>query len=279
MLYPCMVTDSLLLAFLFAFSGFLALGYYHLIPSREELKRRLPNRVGFAGILLTIILGAAVWFIVMNAEGFGRFMRIFTFLLALLVFETAFLLLMRWVRSNVLAVLLALAAAAALFAWQTFAPSLALKNVLIVAAALGAPTLLVRMGYLRTRFLFLVAVLWTLYDVLFVRFLLPRVFLPAQEPTASLLYPALTVGTLTLGLGDVMFLILFALVLVRDAGRRAAMLLIALEAMGLLVTLLIRGDRNISIPFLTVMTPIFFLVFWVARQNQKRGGDLSAARG
>lgn len=254
----------------------LAIAYYLAVPAKTALQKRLPNKVDAAGILLAIVIAAAVWFILESFSGFGRVVRIMTFLLALLVFESFFLLSLRFWKSNTLGVLASLSLAAGLFWLAVREPSFLLVNTIIIVATLGATTLLIRMGYLRTRFLFLFTSLWTLYDILSTRYLLPTVFVPAQEPYPTLFFPAVTVGHTTLGSGDFMFLTLFTLIVLRDFGRLPALVLVIAETVGLLATGLFLPERGFLVPFLVVMTPIFFGVYLAAFMQRPR--SLSPSR-
>lgn len=263
--------DFLPLSLIFFGSGVLALLYYHFVPSAQKLRERLPNKVSPAAIFLTLVIAVAVWYLFANFIGFSRVFRIFAFLFALLVFESVFLLLIRWVRSDSLAVLGSLIASAGLFVAELVSPSFFLLNSIVIIATFGAATLLIRLGYLRTWMFHILAVLWTVYDVWLVRAVLPRVFKPA-EPTSEprfFFFPVVTVGRLTLGSGDFMFLVLMALVLLRDYGKAAAFTLVVAETAGLLVTGLFLPEDGFQIPFLIVMTPIFFLVYGVSWWQRK----------
>jgi hypothetical protein len=264
--------DFLPLSLLFAGAGGLAMLYYTLVPSAEQLKERLPNKVSGAGLLLAVIIAAVAVYLVRTRSGFGQVSALSTFIFALLAFESAFLLAMRWVKSNTLAVLSGLAFAGALFGLNTANPSFPLFNTIVIVATFGAATLLIRLNYLRTGFLFVVAGLWTVYDVLSTQFILPRIFAPTTEPvpTQFLLFPAVTVGHTTLGSGDFMFLVLFALVTLRDFGRLPAAFLVAAETVALLVTGLLITNINQPLPFLVVMTPVFIVIFLVAKLTTRK---------
>lgn len=264
--------DFLPLSLLFAAAGGLAMVYYTLVPTAEQLKARLPNKVSGAGLLLAVVIAAVAVYLVRTRSGFGQVSAISTFIFALLAFESAFLLAMRWIKSNTLAVLSGLAFAGALFGLNTANPSFPLFNTIVIVATFGAATLLVRLRYLRTGFLFVVAGLWTVYDVLSTQFILPRIFAPITEPvpTKFLLFPAVTVGHTTLGSGDFTFLVLFALVTLRDLGRLPAVLLVAAETVALLVTGLLITNINQPLPFLVVMVPVFVVVYVISRMLVKK---------
>jgi len=259
--------DALLLSVLYAVSGLLVLGYYGAVPAKNTLVRKLPNRVSIAGLVLLLIVLGAGWYFV--SLGHNPIFGIFVMLFMLLVFETFFLLLLRWLSSTMLAVLVALATAGGLYAVYEFWPSFALVNGIIILASMGAVTLLIKMSYLRTKLLWVIAGLWTIYDVLTVTYLLPEVFVPAAEPRLSLFLPALTVGSLTLGSGDVIFLALFTLILRREYGRETAIFFILASALGLYLAALAYLSWETAIPFLVVLTPLFFL-FTLIGQWRKR---------
>lgn len=264
--------DFITLSLIFASTGILAIGYYRWVPTADRLRQRLPNRVSWAGVIATLVIGVVLWQIIRSSDGFRTVVYVFTLLLGLLVFESVFLLLIRWLRSNLLAVLISLASAGAMIYLYLGNPTFLWRNVVIIAATLGATTLLVRLAYLRTRFLWLVAGLWTIYDVLVSWFIFPRVFVPVAAPRADLFFPSVVIGTTSLGSGDFIFLVLFTLVLLRDFGVGAALVLLGIETLGLLITGIIISGEEFIIPFLIVMTPIFFITYgafrwWRRRQN------------
>lgn len=262
--------DYFLLSLLFAGTGVLAMRYYQLVPAAEALKRRLPNRVGVDGVLFALFLGIAVWAIIVNTTGFLRVAWVTTLLVYLLVVETLFLILTRWIRSNLLGLLVSAVVAAIPFLLHFRTPSFKLIDLILVLATFGATTLLIRLRLLGTGVIIFLAVLLTVTDVLNVRYLIPQLPLgPVTRPLPLLIFPVVTVGRSVLGLGDLMFLVLATVVMLRDFGRRPAIALIVVESIALLVTGLIVSARDILFPFLLVMTPIFlmmYLVIWLGRR-------------
>lgn len=260
------------LSILFLGTGVLSLYFTRIVPPTDELRRRLPNRGSVAGIVLAVVIGVAIWYIVTHTNGFTRAASITTLLFFLLLFESLFLVAMRIIRSNIRALLAALGVAVIPFVIQYYAPSFFLTNAIIIFATMGATTLVVKMNYLRTRVVMLMAVLLTINDILNVRFLLPKLNLvPVSEPLRLLIFPTVTYGGHVVGSGDFMYLVFLTLVMMRDFGRRQAFLLVVFESLGLLVTGLAILNRDILLPFLTVMTPIFLGVYWYAyRQRKKR---------
>lgn len=255
-----MVRDALFLTALFAGTALAALWYYRSTPTVEYLRQRLPNRVSFAGLLLTALIGVWVWWIWQTAEGFSRVRVIIGVLFNLLIFETVFILLMRRIRSNVAVVILASAVVAG-FVWlQRSVGGIIVYNLTFMFATLGATTLLVRMQYLRTWFLFVVSGLWMVFDILSVAFIYPQIYKVSDRPHTSFIFPAVAAGQVTLGSGDFMFLVLMSLVLFRDFGRRAAVVHIGLQSLALVTTILIKS-RETLFPYLTVMVPIFLLTW------------------
>lgn len=249
----------------FAGSAVLALGYYHAIPDAPRLRARLPNRPSVAGILLFLILFAIGIYIGTQRQGLAKWWLVLALLFDLLIFETFFLLLIRWVKSNTVAVLVSLGAAIAMFWWQMFHPNTIVYNVTFILATLGATTLLVRLNYLRTKMLFVVAVLWSIYDVLSTTLIYPHIYRLSDRPHTSFAFPAVAVGNLTLGSGDFMFLVLFSLILRRDLGWRAAWLHIALQAVALVATITVKPD-NAFFPYLTVMSVVFIVTYVISRK-------------
>lgn len=264
--------DFLPLAGLFLGTGLLALVYNRLVPPTGQLRERLKNRPGLDGVFLFLVIAAVSYGIVTIVPGWIA-LKILAYVFSLLVFETILLAAFRWTKSNVFAVVVSLTGSGFVFFGIIQFPSFLLLNSVLIVATLGATTLLIRLGYLRTRFLFLVAGLWTIYDVLSVVLLYPKVYAPAAEPIPSILFPAVTVGQLTLGSGDFMFLTIFTLIVLRDFGAIASLLLAATETIGLLVTGFFLPERDFAFPFLVVMTPLFVLVYLFSHVASRRASQ------
>lgn len=262
--------DFVPLSSIFLATGALAIIFYQLVPSADVLRKRLPNRVTPAALVLVVVLTVVIWLLVRSYSGFALSIRLMTLLFALLFFESLFLLLMRWIRINALALVASLLVAAGVFWVQLTYPSFLLLNSIIVIATLGAATLLIRMGYLRTKLMFVVAALWTLYDIMLVQLILPRVTRETSTPTPTFIFPAVTVGEISLGSGDFMFLTLFTLIILRDFGTLPSIIMVMAEVTGLLVTGLLLPEQGFLVPFLVVMTPIFFIVYTATYFIQRR---------
>ncbi|MFC1663470.1 hypothetical protein ACFL04_04925 [Patescibacteria group bacterium] len=254
--------DFIILGLIFFGTGLLAIIFINYVPQTEELRQRLPNRISWAGLVLAAVIGYWLWYIFSRSDGFRTVVYIFTLLIGLLVFESIFLLIIRWIKSNLLALIIGLAAANGLVYLYLEMPTFFLRNIIIIVATLGATTLLIRLNLLRTKFLFVVAALWTIYDVLVSLYFYPRVFVPVTAPRPDLFYAPVLIGSTSLGSGDFIFLVLFALVMLRDFGRLPALVLVAAEALGLLVTGLFITSTDTIVPFLLVMVPIFFAVYY-----------------
>ena len=254
--------DYLLLGIFFAAAGVLAILYYRSVPTAEVLRGRLPNKVTGAGILITLILAAVVWYVIAHTTGFSRVFAFFVLFFNLLLVETVFLIAMRATTSNSAAVVISFIVVSALAWFELHDLTLGLVNVIVIASSLGAATLLIRLNYLRTKFLFVVSILWTIYDIMSNLILLPHIFVPVEKPQPTLFLPSVTAGRLTLGSGDFMFMVLFTLVILRDHGLKPAIGLVGLETLGLLVTGALKSNPNTAFPFLVVMTPIFLLYYW-----------------
>ncbi len=259
-----------LLVLLFFCAGLLAIVYFRAAPSTNRLRDRLPNRPGFDGIFLTLILAGVTWYLVSIVPG-GPILKTYRFIIALLVFESIFLLALRWIRSTIIALLPSLLLAGLGLAGSLSNPENGLlMNTLVIVASLGAATLLVRMNFLRSSFFAMVAVLWTIYDVLLAYVLIPRVFVPSQEPQTFSIFPSIMVGELSVGNGDILFLVLFTLITLRDFGVKFAVLVAGLEAAALFATGMLLPENADPFPFLLVMTPIFFGVAgfaWLRRRQ------------
>ncbi|MFH0804882.1 MAG: hypothetical protein V1916_01660, partial [Patescibacteria group bacterium] len=79
-----------------------------------------------------------------------------------------------------------------------------------------------------------------------------------------------TVGALSLGAGDFMFLALYTLVLYRDFGSRLALVHIAAQGVALLVTGLVITSADFIVPFLVVLAPIFLTFYGAAYFVRRR---------
>lgn len=260
--------DFLPLSLVFLGAGLFSLLYGKIVPDKETLKKRLPNKISGAGIILWLVICLTLYFIIKNNQGFARTTSIFTLLFALLVFETFFLFLLRWLKSNLIAVILALFSAAVLFFLHLSFPTFTLRNIIIILATLGASTLLIRLDWLKTWLMFTLAFLWTGYDIYTTRYFLPHVLSPVTEPPKIFFFPAVITGTISLGSGDFIFLILFTLVIQRQFGWLPAIILVAAENVGLLITGFFYKSDAI-VPFLAIMTPIFLLIYFISYLKKK----------
>ncbi len=262
--------DGLILSAIFAALGFVGIAYYSYLPTGEELKARLPNRVSPAGFVLALVLLVIIVVTWKTDGGFARWRVFFPILFNLLIFETVFIGLLRIIKINLVALITGLLIAAGFWYWQTKFPSTLIFNITFLLAPLGAASLLIRLGYWRTRFLFVVASLWMIYDIMASIFIYPVIYRPAATTQTSFLFPAVAVGQTTLGSGDFMFLILFTLALLRDLGWRSARLHILIQSLALFITILVKPNE-VQFPYLTVMTPIFFITYFIAQRKIKTG--------
>jgi len=108
------------LGIVFIFSGLLGILYYSLVPQAELLRKRLPNKVTPASIVLTLAIGALIWFLVLSEGGIPPVSKILAVIFALLVFESVFLVSMHWIRINIVAVVVSVLLTGLLF-WYYFA--------------------------------------------------------------------------------------------------------------------------------------------------------------
>lgn len=254
--------DAFGLALVFALAALIAVAYYRSLPPEATLRARLPNTPSAAGVIGFLLVSGTAWYLIASTHGLARIQNIIGILFDLLIFETVLLILFRWIRSNLLALLLALLVAVAAWIIQHWYGSVVVYNITFIIATFGATALLTRLRFLRPRLLMMVAALWTIYDVLSSLFIYPIIYRPALHPVTSFAFPAVAVGQLTLGSGDFMFLTLFTLVLFRDYGWRPTWVHIGVQA---LVLFMVAGLKptTISIPYLLVMTPIFFMIHWL----------------
>ncbi len=253
--------DFISLGIVFLFSGLLGIVYYSLVPQAELLRKRLPNKVTPASIALTLIIGALIWFLIRSAGGIPPVSIILAVVFALLVFESFLLVAMCWIRINIIAVFVSLALTSLVFWLYYSGPTFLLLNGIIIFATLGAATLLIRFGYVTTRLVFIATALWVVYDIMFVYYILPQYTVPVENASPTFLFPAVTTGDISIGSGDIMFLILFTLVLLRDFNKRAAFVMVSAQAVGLLLVGLLVPEQGFTLPYLVVMVPIFLVVY------------------
>jgi len=253
--------DFILLGIVFIFSGFLGIVYYSLVPQAGLLRKRLPNKATPASIALTLIIGGIVWFLIQSAGGMPPASKILTVIFALLVFESFLLISMRWIKVNIVAMLISLVFTCVIFLLYFSNPTFFLLNGIIIFATLGAVTLLIRFDYISTRLVFIATALWVIYDIMFVAYILPQYTVSVSDPYPTFLFPAITTGDISIGSGDIMFLILFTFVLLRDFNKRAALIMVVAQAVGLLLVGLIVPEQGFTLPYLIVMVPIFLVVY------------------
>lgn len=259
-------SDGLILSLVFAGLGFFGVAYYRSLPTGEELRSRLPNRISPAGLVLAAVLIIIVVLAWRSTAGNMRWRIFFPILFNLLIFETVFIGLLKKFKVNLVALASGLLVAAAFWWWQSTYPSTLVFNITFLLAPLGAASLLIRLGYWRTKLLFIVAGLWMIYDVMASLLIYPVIYRPAATPHTSFLFPAVAAGQVTLGSGDFMFLILFTLALFRDLGQRSAWLHIVVQTLALFITILVKPN-DVQFPYLTVMAPIFFLVYYFSQRR------------
>ncbi|MFC1687317.1 hypothetical protein ACFL0L_01965 [Patescibacteria group bacterium] len=262
--------NFLSLSIIFLAAGLLAIIYYLYVPTRSELVRRLPNKISLTSVFLALVIGGVFWYTVSQTGGMHRVSQMFMFLFGLLLFESFFLIAMKWVRSNFISVIISLIITGIIFYIYISSPSFIFLNIIIILVTLGGATLLIRMRYLRTGILFTVAILWTIYDIMLTQYLLPTFTVPVESATPTFMFPAVTVEGLSLGSGDFMFLVLFALILLRDFGKLPAIILVGAETIGLLIIGMILPESDFLVPFLLIMTPIFIVVYALSYFDNKR---------
>ena len=255
--------DFFVLTFIFICAGLVSIYYFKKAPEKEILKQRLPNKISLSGVIAWLIVGLAFWLIFKYNSGFTRIALIFTLFFSLLVFETFFLLILKFIKSNLLTVILSFLMTAIIFGLYLLFPSFTFRNAIIILATLGASTLLIKLDYLKKWTLFTLAILWTGYDIYATLNFYPQVLVPVTEPQKTFFFPAVITGSVSLGSGDFIFLVLFILLILRNFGPVAAFLLLAAETLGLLIAGFFLSSETI-IPFLAVMTPVFLLIYLIS---------------
>lgn len=262
------------LSLLFFGAGVLSILYQQAVPDPDTLRAKFPNRVTVSGLLLWAAFIAATWAIITHTTGFTRIASMTTMLFFMLLFETVFLIAVRFIRNTVVASIISLIVTCIPFAIQLTWPSFFMINLVIILATMGATTIVIKLSYVNTKALLILAVVFTITDVLNVRFIVPHLNLvPVSEPMRLLIFPTVTVGKHVVGSGDFMFLILTTLGLLKAFDRRIALIHVALQSIALLVTGLIIANKDVLLPFLTVMTPVFLASYgygWMRKRASAR---------
>lgn len=253
--------DFIFLSAIFLASGLAAMWYYRTVPEAGELRHLLPNKVSATSVIMALFIGGFGVYLLLYYQGFSRIAQALVFVFTLLTFESLLLLLLRWIKRVPIAVVLSGLVAVGVFWLYMVNPNFFLQNAIIVVMTLGAATLLIRLSFLRTWYLFLITFLWVVYDFLFVNYILPRYTVPVSTPEPTLLYPAVTAGQVSLGSGDFMFFILFTLIMARDFGFKPAAIVVGIETVALLITGLVLPESGFSVPYLAVMAPIFIIIY------------------
>lgn len=259
------MTTFLILSLLFFSAGALSILFQRIVPDGKTIRQRFPDRITFTGIVLWLIVIAAGWYISRHTTGFTRVASITTMLFFLLTFETVFLLLIRYIKQNIPAAFAGLAIAGVPFVIQYYYPTFVLINAVIILATMGATTLVMKLNYLRTKVVMLFVVLFTVNDYFMVRFVFPHLNLsPVPTPMRLLIFPTVTYGGHVVGSGDIMFLVLLTMVMVRDHGTRQALWFVFAESVALFLTGLYLIRHDVLLPFLTIMTPVFLSVYLIS---------------
>ncbi len=263
--------EFIYLGILFAGAGLLSVVYYRSVPPTPELRRRLPNRTSVVSVAFALAIGALVWYISAKSSGLHRVGNFFSLIFGLLFLESLFILLMRWCKTNWSAMYCSAGVTGLVFLIFSKSPTFFIQNLIIIVAVLGAATLLIRLGLLKSWYLVALATLWVPYDIYLTQRVLPAVTVVTSAPYPTLLYPAVTVGTLSLGAGDFMFLVLFTLVLLRDFGTLPSIIHVAIQAVALLGVGLLVQSGSFIIPMMVILAPIYLIIYGLFLFRQRRG--------
>ncbi len=256
--------NFLYLSLMFLGSGILATFYYGFIPDSVNLKKRLPNKPSVESVVLFLIICFLVWQIFANYEGLQRSSRIVALILGLLLFETLFFLLMRWVKKNWLNALISVILVVGVFVLHYTNENFVTFNLIIILATIGGTAFLMRTGMVKTWLVFVLTAVWMPYDFYFVANVLPKYTKATADPYPFFAFPSVTIGDISLGVGDFVFLALYTFVLVNSFNKKIAIIHAIVQAIGLLIAGYIVSLRDINIPFLLVLSPIFFIIYFIA---------------
>ncbi|MCH7492824.1 hypothetical protein IID19_04560 [Patescibacteria group bacterium] len=263
------------LSLLFVASGLLGIIYYTYLLNKSELKKRIPNRATVESVVLFLIIVVLVWYILHNFTGLIRTSNIIALIIGLLLFETIFLLLLRWFKSNTLNALISFLTTVAVFAMHFSNPTFVTFNAIIILSTLGATALMIRLEFIKTWMVFGLTAIWMPYDYYFVSYILPKFTKITANPVPFFAFPSVTIGDIGLGVGDFVFLALFTFVLFHDFGRKPATIHIILQGSGLLVASYLVSIQNIIVPFLLILSPIFFIIYFSSYLYQKKQREIS----
>lgn len=254
--------NFLYLSLMFLGAGLLGTFYYGLIPNKETLKKRLPNKPSIESVILFLVICILVWQIISNYEGLQRSSAIVALILGLLLFETIFFLLMRWIKKNWLNAIISALIVIGVFVLHYANENFVTFNLIIILATIGGTAFLMRTGMVKTWLVFLLTVLWMPYDFYFVANVLPKYTKATADPYPFFAFPSVTIGYISLGVGDFVFLALYTFVLVNNFNRKVAIIHAVVQAIGLLIAGYIVSIKEINIPFLLVLSPIFFIIYF-----------------
>lgn len=262
--------DFLYLSLMFLGAGLLGTFYYGSLPDKDDFKKRLPNKPSIESVVLFLIICVLVWQIFANYQGLQRSSMIVALVLGLLLFETLFFLFMRWVKSNWLNALISALIVVGIFVLHFSNENFITFNLIIIFATIGGTAFLMRAGIMKTWLVFLLTFIWMPYDFYFVAHVLPKYTKATADPYPFFAFPSVTIGDISLGVGDFVFLALYTFVLVNKFDKKVAVIHAVVQGIGLLVAGYIVSIKEINIPFLLVLSPIFFIIYLGAYFYNKR---------
>ncbi|XOU94069.1 MAG: hypothetical protein ACNFW9_04455 [Candidatus Kerfeldbacteria bacterium] len=258
------------LSLMFLGAGILSVFYYKIIPDKKTLRDRLPNKATVESVVLFLAISIMVWQIIINFDGLQRASRLMALVLGLLLFETFFFLFMYWIKKNWLNVLLSILLVIGIFSLHYSIESFVTFNLIIILATIGGTAYLVRSGIIKTWLVFLLTAIWMPYDVYFVTQVFDKYTKVTASPFPFFAFPSVTVGDISLGVGDFIFLALYTFILVSNFNKKIAIIHAIVQAIGLLIAGYLVSVQDITIPFLVVLSPIFFIIYFTAYLINKK---------
>jgi len=155
-------------------------------------------------------------------------------------------------------------------------PFVLVNNIVLILAVVGATNLWVQ-GGMKARDITVLAGVLTVYDVIATSFLplMEDLFARlARIPFAPVVAWGAGSDQVSIGLGDLLLMTTFALVMHKAFGRSAgiAALAINLVALGALLALLVLGNVLVIVPVMTVLGPLMVVqyVYWLRRRGFER---------
>lgn len=252
--------DGLMLGGFIFVSLIVAVVYHRSIPDLSTVeKAAAKDRLAKSLIWLPILLTIGNFWILNLESPIEAAMASMFFWLNIIFF---FLIFLKY-RAPRIALLTAVFLAEFLLIVASATGSEFINSLLLITSYIAAVSLVLKRFAPRDSVLIAAFLLMTVFDIIFV-WLAP--IIPTLEAAAAplLFSPLVKIAALTLGSGDVIFLILAMLVLAKKISYLAIVLLVSALSVSVLITLAVKNLINMpydSFPFLVILTPVFLTLY------------------